>query len=79
VLLCDVRRRRKIDKPEQGVGRRFDPDHLRLVTDRPADVFRFSRVDWRHANAETRQRLPGKLGCSGIVGAADDEVIALAQ
>ena len=70
---------RDIGNTQQRVGRRFQPQHARIFAHGVADRVQVGGVDRAHLDAEPGQGVARELGGAGVVGVADDEVVALAQ
>jgi len=68
-----------IRNAQQRIGRRFQPQHARIVAHRGLDLGRLGGVDRCNLDAQPGQGLACELGGAWVIGIADDEMIALAQ
>src|SRR6267143_1058803 len=71
--------RRDIGHAERRVGRRFDVQHLRIWTKRPAHEIRHGRVHEAEFQAEVDEELRGKAEYAAVNSFGEDYVIARAQ
>jgi len=71
--------RRDISNAERGVGRRFEVQHFRIWTQRPAHEIGYGGVHEAEFQAEVHEELRGKTKYAAVDRFGKDHVIARAQ